>query len=107
MVSLLKVCSGGLGTRGAILIGYGNGVGPPSLNASSREGPCFDSGVVIVLAGPKIRDAEPHPTATTTYCCPPALKLTGVASIADPVLIAQSFFPLSAAYTLNSPLPSP
>src|SRR3981189_834060 len=95
MISLLKVCSGGFGTRGTIFIGYGNGVVPPNLKASSLDGPRLDCGVAIRLAGPKIREAEPHPTGTTTCCCPPALKLTGVASIAEPVLINQSFFPLS------------
>ena len=90
-----------------IFSGYGKGVVPPNLKASSLDGPRFDWGVAIKLAGPKIREAEPHPTGTTMYCCPPALKLTGVASIAEPVLIDQSFFPLSAAYALNSPVPSP
>ena len=72
--------------------GYGNGAVPPNLKASSLDGPLFDSGVAIMLAGPKIREAEPHPTGTTMNCWPPALKLTGVASIAEPVLSDHSFF---------------
>src|ERR1700678_247030 len=107
IVSASAVCAGGLGTGGTVTRGYGNGVVAPSLNANSREGPRLDSGVAMTLTGPKLRECEPNPTGTNTYCSPFAAKLTGTASIAEPVSIDQSFRPVSAPNASNVPVPSP
>src|ERR1700730_4409303 len=107
MVSSLAFCSGGFGTGGITILGNGNGVVAPSLNASNRTGPRFDSGVAMVRAGAKSLEPDPHPTGVITYCSPFTEKLTGTDSIADPVLIDQTFFPLSAANAANSPVPCP
>src|SRR2546421_8483795 len=97
MISSLTFCSGGFGTGGITIFGYGKGVVAPSLNAYSRAGPRFDSGVAIVRAGANKREPEPHPTGVITYCTPSNEKLTGTESIAEPVFTDQTFFPLSAA----------
>src|ERR1700722_9590546 len=90
IVSASAVCAGGLGTGGTTIWGSGYGVVAPSLKANSREGPRLDSGVAITLTAPKLRECDPRPTGTTTYCSPLTAKLTGTASIADRVSMDQS-----------------
>src|SRR5437660_6174494 len=105
MISSLTFCSGGFGTGGITILGYGKDIVAPSLNAYSRAGPRFDSGVAIVRAGANKREPEPHPTGVITYCSPFTENVTGIDSIAEPVLMDQIFFPVSAAYAANSPVP--
>src|SRR5579863_2586387 len=97
MVSGLAVCGGGFGTGGTMSGGVGKAAVAPSLKASRRVGPRFDCGVAIVQAGANNRDPEPHPTGVKTYCSPLTLKVTGIESMADPVWMDHTFFPLSAA----------
>ena len=73
MTSALAVCTGGFGTGGTTIFVSGNGVLPPSLNAKSREGPRFDSGVPSELPAPNSLELDPKPTGINTYCSPPAL----------------------------------
>src|SRR5260221_10120033 len=107
MISSLTFCSGGFGTGGISMCGVGNGTLPPSLKAYRRLGPRLDSGVAIVRAGANRRETEPQPTEVITYCSPLAVNVTGIESIADLVWIDQNFFPESAAYAANSPVPLP
>src|SRR2546430_8289798 len=107
MISSLTFCSGGFGTCGITIFGYGKGVVAPSLNAYSRAGPRFDSGVAIVRAGANKREPEPHPTGVMTYCSPFTENVTGIDSMAEPVLTDHTFFPVSHGNSANSPLPWP
>src|SRR5437879_3398782 len=97
MVSLLAVSFGGSGTRGITTFGALYVAVAPSLNASSRTGPRADSGVTIVRAGANSREPEPQPIGVITYCSPLAENVTGMDSIAEPVLRDHSLLPLSAA----------
>src|SRR6266481_5192205 len=97
MVSLLAVSFGGSGTGGITTGGAVFVVVAPSLKARSRTGPRADLGVTMVRAGANSRDPEPHPTGVMTYCSFFTENVTGMDSIAEPVLIDHSLFPLSAA----------
>jgi hypothetical protein len=79
----------------------------PSLNAYSRTGPRFDSASPSLPRAAKQSRPDPHPTAVITYCSPFGANVTGTESIADLVLTDHTFFPLSAAYAANSPVPCP
>src|SRR5438552_18730694 len=96
MISSLTFCSGGIVTGGITMFGYGKGVVAPSLNAYSRAGPRFDSGVAIVRAGANNREPEPYFIGVMTYCSPFRENVTGIDSMAEPVLTDQTFFPVSA-----------
>src|SRR6266852_644069 len=97
MISLLAVNFGGSGTGGTTTGGAVWVVVAPSLKASNRTGPRADSLVIIVRAGANNRDPDPQPTAEITYCSPFTVNVTGTDSIAEPVLIDHTLFPLSAA----------
>src|SRR5882762_6673574 len=107
MVSLLAVNFGGSGTGGITTGGAVYAVVAPSLKANSRTGPRADSLVTIVRAGANSRDPDPQPTGVITYCSPFSENVTGIDSIAEPVLTDHTCFPLSAANAANSPVPCP
>src|SRR5260370_39254464 len=97
MHSSLTFGSGGFGTDGITIFGYGKRMMAPSLKAQRRAGPRFDSGVAMVRAGANKREPEPQPTGVMTYCSPFNENVTGIDSMAEPVLTDQTFFPVSAA----------
>src|SRR6267154_14344 len=97
MVSLLAVSFGGSGTGGITAGGMAYAEVAPSLNASSRTGPRADSDVTIVRDGANSREPDPQPTGVITNCSPFTENVTGTDSMADPVLIDHTGFPLSAA----------
>src|ERR1035438_4862510 len=96
IASLLKVCSGGFGTGGTLVVTAGNGIVAPSLKANNRAGPRLADGVAIELPVANNREADPQPTGARTYCSPFTKNVTGTEWIADPVLTDQTFFPPSA-----------